>query len=72
MCGQGGTVAERAELLALRQLLWEPSYVMPETVQVEVNGDGLRWNVVHGTLGALRGPSGAVMYRRADVVRVDS
>lgn len=70
--GRGGNVQDRAELLALRQLLWEPSYVMAETVQIEVNGDGVRWNAVHGTFGALRGPSGAVMYRRADLVRVDS
>lgn len=63
----GGSQPERAELAALRNMLWEPDYVLPETAQVEV--DGIRWNPVPGTFGAMRGPSGTVLYRRCDVVR---
>jgi hypothetical protein len=62
------TSAERAELAALRNMLWEPGYVLPETAQVEV--DGVRWNPIPGTFGALRGPSSAVVYRRCDLIRV--
>lgn len=58
---------ERAELAALRNMLFDPDYVMPENVQVLV--DGIRWQPVVGTFGALRGPSGQVVYRRCDVVR---
>ena len=51
---------------AHRRLLWQEDYTMPETAQVEV--DGKRWNVLAGTFGKLRGPSGAVVYRRCEVV----
>jgi hypothetical protein len=64
----GNSAPERAELLALRQLLWEPGYVMPEH-QIQVEVGGLRWNPTPGTYGALRGPSGTVVYRRCDVTR---
>jgi len=59
---------ERAELAALRNLIWDPGYVMPEAAQL-VAGDGGRWNVQAGTLKALRGPSGTITYRQCDVVR---
>ena len=62
------TAPDRAELAAIRNLLWESDYVLPETAQVEVNGT--RWNVVAGTFVAYQGPGGAVVYRRADVRRV--
>lgn len=58
---------DRAEVNQTRRLLWGPSYLLPETAQVEVAGE--RWNVRPGTLDAVRGPSGAVAYRRCDVVR---
>lgn len=61
------TGGDRAELAAIRNLLWEPDYVLPETAQVEVGG--VRWNPVAGTFGAYRGPLGQVVYRRCDVVR---
>jgi hypothetical protein len=61
------TAPDRAELAAMRTLIWEPGYVLPETAQVEV--EGIRWNPVAGTFGAMRGPTGAVAYRRADVRR---
>lgn len=61
---------QRAELEALRNLIWEDTtYVMPEGCQVEVNADGVRWNPIRGTFGAPCGPSGAIAYRRCDVVR---
>lgn len=63
----GQTGAERSELAALRRLLWDPSYVMPETAQIEVSG--IRWGPVAGTFAAMRGPSGQVSYRACDVVR---
>lgn len=61
------TAPDRAEFAAMRNMLWEPEYVLPETAQVLV--DGVRWNPVAGTFGAMKGPSGAVVYRRADVRR---
>jgi hypothetical protein len=61
---------ERAELMALRRLLWDPSYVMPEAVQLLIGGD--RWQPVPGTFAAPRGPSGQVAYRAADAVRQSS
>jgi hypothetical protein len=65
--GGSSSASQRAELLAMRRLLWGPEYVMPENVQIEVAG--IRWAAKAGTFGALRGPTGAVMYRAADVVR---
>lgn len=58
---------EREDLGQRRRLLWEEAYTMPETAQIEVSSE--RWNVIAGTLGSLRGPSGAVVYRRCEVVR---
>lgn len=64
---RAGTLADRAELLATRRLLWGPEYVMPEGAQVDV--DGIRWQIVAGTYAAMRGPNGQVVYRAADAVR---
>lgn len=64
----GASQNERAELAAVRNMIWDPSYVLPETAQVEV--DGVRWNPVAGTFAAYRGPSSQVLYRRCDLVRV--
>lgn len=65
----GATGDQRAELAAMRNLLWDPSYVMPELCQVEVNADGVRWQPEKGTFGAFRGPMGTVIYRRCDLRR---
>ena len=62
--------ADRAEIAALRNLIWEPGYDLPAYAQIEVGGD--RWNPVAGTLKALRGPTGAVVYRQCDVKRADN
>ena len=59
--------AERADLAAIRDLIWEPDYLMPEHCRIVM--DGVAWNPVSGTFRALRGPSGAVTYRQCDIVR---
>jgi hypothetical protein len=63
--GQGAQV--RAENAAIRNLIWDPAYVLPETAQVEI--DGVRWKAIPGTFGAYRGPLDTIVYRRCDVVR---
>lgn len=55
----------RVELRSGPQLLWTDAYAMPDNAQISVNSK--RYNVKAGTYDALRGPSGAVMYRRCDV-----
>lgn len=57
----------RSEAAGTRRLLWGADYTMPETAQVEVDGE--RWNIQAGTLAAPRDLSGAVVYRRAEVTR---
>lgn len=58
---------ERAEIDAARRLLWGPTTTIAETAQIEVAGG--RWNIRPGTLAAVRGPSGSVVYQRYEVVR---
>jgi len=55
----------RLELTMVPRLLWTDSYVMPGEAQIEVAGT--RYNVKAGTYDSLRGPSGAIVYRRVDV-----
>lgn len=72
MVGTSGATSapERAELVAMRRLLWCPDYAMPERCQVEV--DGQRWNPVPGTFAAPTWPGrGAVVYRSCDLVRAE-
>jgi hypothetical protein len=57
----------RAEAAGARRLLWGADYDMPTSAQVQVDGE--RWNVQPETVAAVRGPSGGVVYRRADAVR---
>lgn len=63
----GATGAQRAELGALRNFLWEADYVMPAKAQLEM--DGLRWNIISNTIGAPKGPDGTVHHRHCDIVR---
>lgn len=65
---QGGTDigGEREDLGSRRRLLWAEDYTMPTTAQIDVDGD--RFNVLPGTYGEIRGVSGAVVYRRCEVV----
>jgi hypothetical protein len=65
-----GSSTERAELAATRRLLWGPTDAVPEGAEVEVEGE--RWTAVRGTSARMRGPTGAVVYQRADVVRADA
>lgn len=58
---------DRAELMSIRDLLWDPAYVMPEGAQVDIGG--VRWQTVRGTFGAPR-RRGVVAYRRCQVERV--
>jgi hypothetical protein len=65
-----GSAPERAELTAIRRLVWGPDYDMPERCQVEV--DGIRYNPVPGSFTAPTWPgSGAVVYRSCDLVRAE-
>jgi len=56
---------EREDIGSRRRLLWAEVYTMPETAQIEVDSE--RWNVLAGTVGAVRGPDSSVVYRRCDV-----
>lgn len=58
---------ERAELAAMRELLFDPTYILDEHAQLDVGG--VRWNVKAGTVAYPRGPNGSVAFGRADVVR---
>lgn len=64
----GDTGDERAELAPERRLLWGPTPALPSE-HVRVTVDGESWQIVAGTVAAVRGPTGAVAYRRADCVR---
>ncbi len=59
---------EREDTGQRRRLLWQEAYTMPEDAQIEV--DSVRWNVLYGTLGVVRGPDSSVVYRRCEVVSV--
>ena len=71
------TSQQRAELAAMRNFMWDPSYApASETFRVVVEGvtgpDGTtpaQWQPVPGTLATMRGPDGQAMYRKADVRR---
>lgn len=61
---------DRTELAGRRRLIWDDTgYVMPADCQVEVNGDGRRWNpVADNAFGAFDGPLGTPVYRAIDLV----
>lgn len=63
------TAGDRAELMSIRELMWDPAYVMPEGAQVAIGG--VRWQTVRGTFGAPR-RRGVVAYRICQVERVTS
>ncbi|MCP4415956.1 MAG: hypothetical protein GY805_04995 [Chloroflexi bacterium] len=56
---------EREDIGSRRRLLWDETYTMPETAQIEVDGE--RWNVLAGTLGTIRGPFSTAIYRRCEL-----
>lgn len=63
------TGVDRAELLARRRLLWDPTYAMPEEAQVEVDGE--RWQLPRGGGIALvyHRNTDTPAYGRAEVMR---
>lgn len=61
------TSSDRAEFAAMRDMMFDPDYAMPEQCQVEV--DGVRWQPRPGTFGAFRDWNGDLVYRRATVLR---
>ena len=61
---------QRVEISGSRLLLWDPSYVMPDEAQVEV--EGVRWNVKAGSQARPRLPGGVDVYRRCEVVEAVS
>jgi hypothetical protein len=65
----GATAAGRAELMADRDLWWDPDVVLPEQCQILV--DGVRWQPVAGTFASL-GDGVVVVARRAMVIRVQT
>lgn len=60
-----GDLGERADVGERRRLLWAETYTMPEAARVTIGGKN--YNVIPGTVGAIRGPAGAVTYYRCDV-----
>lgn len=64
--GTTATATQRTEMGRLRRFLYDPSYELPDNVQVEVDGD--RWNPIIGTDAAPR-LMGQLHHRSIDVVR---
>lgn len=52
----------------MRNLIFDPDYMMPENCQVEV--DDIRWQPSAGTFGAYRDWASNIAYRRCDAMRV--
>jgi len=59
---------DREDIGERRRLLYTTDYTMPDTAQVAI--DGVRWNILSGTYGAITGPNGSVVYRRCEVEKV--
>lgn len=64
----GDTLMDRAELAAIRRLVWDFDYLMPEDCEVLIRGQ--RWNPQPNTMGSFRGTNGIGDYRACDVVEV--
>lgn len=62
----GQTQGQRAELLAVRSILFDPAYAMADDVQVEV--DGVRYDPVEGTFQERK--LGASVVKSVDAVAV--
>lgn len=62
------SAADRAELAASRRFVWDATYALPETAQVDVGG--VRWQPVAGTFWAYPEPPSTPVLRSCDVVRV--
>jgi membrane protein implicated in regulation of membrane protease activity len=63
----GSGTPDRSRGLPGRRLIWVEEYELPQSAQVEV--DGQRWNVVQGSEMRAEDKHGEVYYRGADVLR---
>lgn len=64
----GVSARDRAELSAMRRLLWDSDTVLPEAARVSV--DGVLWSIIPGSMALVTGVGGVPVYRRAEVERV--
>jgi hypothetical protein len=64
---EGKDAHERAELAAMRRLLWGPSDVIAENVRFTIGGE--QWAPVAGSFALVTGIGGQPVYRRAELVR---
>lgn len=60
---------DRAELAGMRHMMFDPTFVMDEHSQIDV--DGVRWEPLPGSFGAFRDWHGVVIYRSCDILRQD-
>jgi len=66
--GGGQTVAERAEFLEIRHLIFDINYEMPEDCQVLIGNT--RYNPQPGTFGRFRGTNSRKAVKSVDVSEV--
>jgi hypothetical protein len=59
--------ADRRELSAMRDMLFDPAVSLPEQCQIEV--DAVRWQVLPGTFAEYRDWNSNIAYKRCDVLR---
>lgn len=63
----GATAAGRAELAALRRLLWAPGVTIDDHAQIEVAS--VRYNVVASSVQERYGPAGTLNHYECDLTR---
>lgn len=63
----GKDAQDRAELAAMRRLLWDQDYTMDEKARVTI--EGIDWAVVAGSFAKVTGIGGRPIYRRCELVR---
>lgn len=64
------TARDRAELAAVRRLIFDPAYFLPTPCQIEVRGQ--RWRPTDNrTIATYRDLDGTAVYAAVDVVRAD-
>lgn len=58
---------DRAQLASARTLVWTQDYEPPLDVQIELNGDGRRWNIRAGSLRHVQQPDGGLARWECDL-----
>lgn len=58
---------DRAELAAMRRLLWGPETALAENVRFTINGEN--WSPVAGSFALVTGLGAQPVYRRCELVR---